>query len=250
MTGGPVLILGGRSDIGLAVARRFARAGHPIRLAVRNPAESEADKTDIELRFDVPVSLHRFDALEMDNIQDFLESLPEVPDVCVCAVGLLGDQDAASADPAQADLLLRTNFLGPALVLEALAARMAAALSQRGGRRVIIGISSVAGDRGRALNYWYGAAKAAFTTMLSGLRQKYARTDLRVVTVKPGFVATKMIAGLPTPAPLTAAPADVAERIYAASTSGAQVIYVGRIWALVMGVLKILPERIFMRLRF
>lgn len=247
---GPVLILGGRSDIGLAVARRFAKEGHPIQLAVRRPEESEADKTDIELRFDVPVSLHRFDALETDGFGDFLAGLPDMPEVCVCAVGLLGDQDAASADPAQAELLLRTNFLGPALALEAVAAWMIASASQDGGKRTLVGISSVAGDRGRALNYWYGAPKAAFTVMLSGLRQKYARTNLRVVTVKPGFVATKMIAGLPTPAPLTAAPADVADRIYAVCRSGPQVVYVGRIWAVVMGILKLLPERIFMRLRF
>lgn len=246
MSAGPVLILGGGSDIGLAIARRFARAGHPIVLAARRPEELEADRSDIAVRYEVPVTLQRFDALALDEVRAFLDGLSEVPEVVVCAVGLLGDQDTAARDPAHAALLLNTNFLGPAVALEAVAER----LSGAEGPRLIIGIGSVAGDRGRAANYWYGAAKAAFATMLSGLRQKYAGTNLSVVTLKPGYVATRMTEGMATPGPLTATPEQVAERAYTCAKSRGGVVYAGRIWWLVMTVIRLLPERLFMKLRF
>ena len=242
----PVLILGGSSDIGLAIARRFARAGHPIHLAARNPDALETDRSDIHVRFDVDVTLHRFDVLETDRIAAFFEAFPEIPGILVCTVGLLGDNDLAARDPRHAEFIANTNFLGPALAVQTAAALMA----KRSDRSLIIGIGSVAGDRGRAKNYWYGAGKAGFAAVLSGLRQTYARTSVDIVTIKPGFVDTRMIADLKTPALLTASAEDVADRAYGCLKSGNGVIYVGRIWRLVMAVVKFLPERIFVRLQF
>ncbi len=89
---------------------------------------------------------------------------------------------------------MRSNYEGPALILGLFAERMAGQ-----GRGTLVGVSSVAGDRGRATNYVYGSAKAGFTAFLSGLRNRLARQGVHVVTVKPGFVATRMTEGMDLP---------------------------------------------------
>ena len=244
MTEGSVLVLGGGSDIGLAVARAYAADGRAIRLAARRPEALEAEASDIGLRHGVEVTLHRFDALETDDLPAFVDGLPELPAIAVCAVGLLGDQAGAERDPALAARVMRSNYEGPALVLGILAERMEAR-----GSGVIVGISSVAGDRGRATNYVYGSAKAGFTAFLSGLRNRLAKKGVHVLTVKPGFVATRMTEGMDLPARLTATPEQVAERTLRAAASGSDEIHVLRIWWLVMAVIRAIPEPIFKRMR-
>src|SRR4051794_12389565 len=101
-------------------------------------------------------------------------------------------------------MLLRANFEGPALLLGLFAERFLAR-----GSGVLIGVSSVAGDRGRGSNYAYGAAMAGFTAFLSGLRNRLAPSGVKVLTVKPGFVRTRMTAGLKLPPLLTAEPEEV-----------------------------------------
>ncbi len=86
MTKPPVLILGARSDIGRAVAHAFASAGHPVQLAARDVDRLEADKTDMEVRYGVPVSLHLFDALATEKHAAFVEALPQLPEVAICVV--------------------------------------------------------------------------------------------------------------------------------------------------------------------
>jgi short-subunit dehydrogenase len=108
----------------------------------------------------------------------------------------------------------------------------------------------VAGDRGRGSNYLYGAAKAGFTAFLSGLRNRLAPKGLRVVTVKPGFVRTRMTADMKLPPVLTAEPQEVGRAIFdAAEKGGGDVIYVRWIWRPVMMVIRSIPERFFKRLR-
>jgi short-subunit dehydrogenase len=117
------------------------------------------------------------------------------------------------------------------------------------GSGTLIGISSVAGDRGRATNYAYGAAKAGFTAWLSGLRNRLAKRGVHVMTVLPGFVETRMTAGMDLPAKLTAKPAEVADAIYRGTQSGRNVIYVKPVWALIMAIIRNIPERVFKRLK-
>ena len=136
--------------------------------------------------------------------------------------------------------MMRSNYEGPAQILGLFAERMAAA-----GGGTLVGVSSVAGDRGRASNYVYGSAKAGFTAFLSGLRNRLAKQGVHVLTVKPGFVATRMTEGMDTPKPLTAAPDEVGEAVFRAVERGRDVIYVRPVWAGVMGVIRALPERVF-----
>ena len=173
-----------------------------------------------------------------------LGALDPLPDVAICVVGLLGDQIRSERDGAAAERVMRTNYVGPALLLGALAERFA----QRGSG-ILVGVSSVAGDRGRAANYVYGSAKAGFTAYLSGLRNRLARTGVHVVTVEPGFVRTRMTAGMDLPAGLTATPEEVAAAVARALRARRDVVYVRPIWRLIMLVVRSLPERVFKRLK-
>jgi short-subunit dehydrogenase len=239
-----VLILGARSDMALAIAHRFAKAGHPIQLAARRAEGLEAERTDMALRYNVDVTLHEFDALATESFAGFIDSLPVLPHVAVCAVGYMGEQEENEKDARAATQVLRANFEGPALILSELANRFAAR-----GSGTLVGISSVAGDRGRATNYVYGSAKAGFTAFLSGLRNRLAREGVHVLTVLPGFVATKMTEDLDLPEKLTAQPEEVAEAVHRAVSRGKNVIYVRRIWQLVMLIIRNIPEGIFKKLK-
>ncbi len=247
MTGpaqGAVLVLGARSDMGVAIAHRFARAGHPLWLAGRDVEAMAADAADIGLRHGVDTRTLAFDALDVAGHAAFVAALPAVPAVVVCCVGLLGDQAESQRDAAAASLVLRSNFEGPALALEALAEPMAAA-----GGGSIVGIGSVAGERGRASNYVYGAAKAGFAAYLSGLRNRLAGRGVQVLTVLPGYVATRMTAGMTLPPALTAQPAEVGEAVYRAVIAGRDVIHVRPVWGLIMAIIRALPETLFKRLK-
>ncbi|TCZ52263.1 SDR family oxidoreductase [Roseicella aquatilis] len=240
-----VLVLGGTSDIGRATALRYAEAGWAVQLAARDAAEGERVRADIATRTGVPVTLHRLDILDTAGFGAVLDGLPALPDTAVCVIGLLGEQARSEADPAEAARVMRSNFEGPALLLEALAARFAAR-----GRGTLVGVSSVAGDRGRASNYVYGAAKAGLTAYLAGMRHRLARLGVTVITVKPGFVRTRMTAGMPLPGPVTAAPREVAEAIFRADARGRpRSLYVRRVWWPIMTLIRLLPEPVFLRTR-
>ena len=235
-----ILILGARSDIARACAQHYAAEGYAVRLAARDIAPLKVDATDLHLRHRVAATTHRFDALDTAKFAAFIDGLPELPDVVLCAVGTMGDQSESQSNPEAAAIVLRSNFEGPALFLGMMAERF-----ETRGSGVVIGISSVAGDRGRASNYVYGAAKAGFTAFLSGLRNRFSRSAIKVITVKPGFVATKMTDGMDLNPRLTAQPEAVANAIWRAQAKGRDVVYVKPIWFVVMAIIHTLPERIF-----
>ena len=245
-TGKTLLVIGATSDIGRAVGLTYAMAGWDIQLAGRNLAAVQREADDIGTRSGASTSVYQFDILESSRFEAFCDALPTLPDTVVCVVGALGEQLRAERELDHATMILRTNFEGPALLLDLLAERFASR-----GSGTIIGISSVAGDRGRASNYVYGAAKAGFSAFLSGLRNRLASTGIRVLTVKPGFVRTRMTASMKLPPLLTAEPHEVADAIFAAAEEkkSRDVIYVRRLWWPLMLVIRSIPEPIFKRLR-
>jgi decaprenylphospho-beta-D-erythro-pentofuranosid-2-ulose 2-reductase len=240
MTKGAVLILGGRSDIGRAIARAFAAEGHPIWLAARNAETLEPENADLALRFGVEAQALEFDALATDGHEAFADGLPELPEIVVSVVGFMGDQAESETDIAKAATVMRSNYEGPASILAVFANRFEAR-----GSGVIVGISSVAGERGRATNYVYGSAKAGFTAFLSGLRNRLAKKGVHVLTVLPGFVATAMTEGMDLPAKLTAEPDELGRAVVRAVKARRNVIYVKPIWFVVMAVIRNIPEAIF-----
>ena len=244
MTKGTVLILGARSDIGMAIAHKFASAGHLVQLAARKAETLESNKSDIELRHRAVVELYEFDAIALETHAGFLENLSVLPDIAVCVVGYMGNQSESEQDTRAASLVMRSNYEGPANILAELANRFEAR-----GAGVLVGISSVAGERGRATNYVYGSAKAGFTAFLSGLRNRLAKQGIRVVTVLPGFVETAMTADLDLPAILTTTPDVVADHIYSAAFAKKDTIYAKPVWRLIMMIIRNIPEKLFKNMK-
>jgi short-subunit dehydrogenase len=239
-----LFVLGGSSDIGFAVASTYASEGWNIVLAVRDPSAGERNAKDLETRFGIEVQLITCDVCSENALQTLFSQITMLPDTVVSVVGSLGAQARTPSDPHSVTKTLRTNFEGPALLLEEFGCRMAAR-----GSGTIVGVSSVAGDRGRGSNYIYGSAKAGFTAFLSGLRNRLAKRAVHVLTVKPGFVRTRMTKGLSMIKVLTAEPSEVGKAIYhAAETGKKNIIYVKPIWRMIMMVINCIPEFIFKRL--
>ena len=239
-----LLILGGRSDIAKAVAHKFAGNGFNIYLAARNHQELERDVKDIEIRYQIKAQSVEFDVLDFNSHQAFYDSLQEKPFGVVCSVGYLGNQKKAELDFNEADKIIRTNYSGCVSMLSIIARDF-----EKRQTGVIIGISSVAGDRGRQSNYYYGSAKAGFSAYLSGLRNRLSKSNVPVLTVKPGFVDTKMTEGMGLPPLLTAQPEEVADDIYRAWEKRKDVVYTKWFWRWIMLVIKNIPELLFKKMK-
>ncbi|MEY9364622.1 decaprenylphospho-beta-D-erythro-pentofuranosid-2-ulose 2-reductase [Bradyrhizobium yuanmingense] len=240
-----VLVLGGSSDIGRATARAFAKAGYDVALAGRDVAALEPDAADLRARYNVEVGIHTFDVLDTASFEGFVAGLPALPDVVISIVGLLGVQESAQSDLVQATAIMRSNYEGPALIIGLFAEKFLGR-----GSGTLAGVSSVAGDRGRASNYVYGSAKAGFSAFLSGLRARASRGGVHVVTVKPGFVRTRMTEGMKLIGPLTVEAPVVGAAILRAVESKTDIVYVSGKWRLVMLIIRMLPEALFKKLKF
>ena len=241
--GGVALVIGATSDIGRAITRRLAAEMGVVQLAGRDVEGLEREARDIRVRTKASVTVHRCDVLEREGCVALANALEPLADVAVCVVGALGDQSRAERDARAAEDIIVVNYLGPALLLGALAERFEAR-----GAGTLVGVGSVAGDRGRASNYVYGSAKAGFAAFLSGLRHRLAGKGVHVVTVKPGYVRTRMTDGMDLPDVLTAEPDEVADAVLRAIRRRRGVVYVRRRWRLLMWVVRLIPERLFKRL--
>lgn len=239
-----ILILGATSDMAVAIARQLASEGYSITLAARSKERLTAMEGDLRVRSKAMVSSVYFDALDFESHQRFYDDLLEKPDIVICVFGMLGDQGEAQGSWKHAHDIINTNYTGAVSILNVIANDF-----ERRKKGMIIGISSVAGERGRQSNYIYGSAKAAFTAYLSGLRNRLYHHGVHVATVKPGFVRTKMIENISTPGLLTASPKKVAQRISKVIRSKNNTIYVLSVWRLVMLIIKLIPEGIFKRLK-
>lgn len=238
------LILGAASDIGIAIAEKFASEGYNIQLAARNASRLQPLQSDLAIKYSSRVSIHEFDALSFDTHATFFEELDPKPEVSVCVFGLLGENEKAVDDWDQASKIIHTNYTGAVSILNIIAKHYAA--KQEG---TIVGISSVAGERGRQSNYMYGSAKAGFTAYLSGLRNSLYHKKVHVVTVQPGFVFTKMTENISLPKMLTAKPEEVGEAVYNAVRSRKNVVFVKWFWRYIMLMIKNVPEVMFKKMK-
>ncbi len=238
-----ILIVGATSDIARATGLHFLEQGWHVALAGRDANALQAMAQDFSVRYGRPCSYHEFDAADALGAEKLWGQFDNSPDAILCAVGQLGDQEKARTDMQLAQSILTTNFTGLIPLLS-----MAAQTFEQRGHGAIIGISSVAGERGRASNYTYGAAKAGFTAYLSGLRNRLQKSNVQVVTVNPGFVATRMTENMQLPGILTAKPEQVAHDIYMALEKKKNVIYTRWFWRWIMLCIKIIPESVFKKL--
>jgi len=239
-----LLVLGARSDIGISVAYRFAKEGFNIQLAARNATRLQDSCSDINIRFNVLATFHEFNALDINSHEKFITSLPVLPDVVISTVGSLGKQSEDELDYKKTIEIIRTNFEGVVSILGSIANHF-----KERGSGTLIGISSVAGDRGKGSNYIYGSAKAGLSAFLSGLRNRLYPFNVEVITVKPGYVSTKMTSNLKLPKALTTEPKHVANNIYFAYKYKKNVIYITKMWEFIILIIKIIPENIFKKMK-
>ncbi len=238
-----ILIIGAKSDIAKAAAREYAKHGYDLYLAARNVSELDEFTNDIIARTERTVKTIELDILDYKSHQAFYDQLEEKPLGVISAIGYLGEQEKAESDFKEAQRIMDTNYTGVVSLFNIIADDF-----EKRKSGFIVGISSVAGDRGRMSNYIYGSAKAALTTYLSGLRNRLYDAQVHVLTVKPGFVATKMTEGMDLPEQLTAQPEEVAEDIYNAQQKNKDVLYVKWMWRWVMLIIKMIPEWKFKRM--
>ena len=238
-----VLIIGAKSDIAKEVARVYAKNGYNLYLASRQSEDLKDLANDIKIRSNVEVVLKEFDIAKFETHSDFYNALEPKPLGVIVAAGYMAEQKICENDWSETLNTINVNFTGAVSILNIVANDM-----EKNKNGFIVGISSVAGDRGRKANYIYGSSKAAFSAYLSGLRNRLFESKVQVLTVKPGFVATKMTAGLDLPEKLTANPEDVANDIYTAQQKSKDVLYTKGIWRLVMLIIKHIPEFIFKRM--
>src|SRR6266567_6537277 len=218
---GRVLLLGGTSEIGLAIlASLGAPASTEVLLAGRD--EQRLAAAAKELPFGAATVL--FDALAPETHQGVVEQIFDggPVDLVIAATGVLTAQDEVDREPMLAAQMIDTNFTSHVTTLLAAAARM-----RSQGFGTIVVLSSVAAIRPRRANFVYGAAKAGLDAFARGLSDALAGTGVRVVLVRPGFVTGRMTAGM-SPAPLASSPAEVGEAVAAALEGTAALVWVPR----------------------
>lgn len=238
------ILLGATSSMARALARALAERGDSLLLAGRDMDDLKRLASDCGARGAAETEAIAFDARKPETFGKLIEALARKEGMLNAAVfvGSMPDQEDIDSDPGLVDGVVADSFTGPARFLQ----MMAPLMEERGGGAVV-GVGSVAGDRGRVGNYVYGAAKAGFHTYLSGLRNRLGRSGAHVVTVKPGFVDTAMTWGIEGMF-LVAPPEKVAEDILKAVEKKRNVIYTPFFWRWIMLIIRSIPEPIFKKL--
>jgi len=241
-----VLVLGGGSEIAHATLRRLvAQRTNTIVLAARRPEELTGIAAELKKLGATRVETVRFDATDTASHEAFVDDVVDRVgdlDLVLVAFGVLGDQDQAERDGEAAAEIARVNYLGAVSVVTPLAARL-----REQGHGLIVALSTVAGERVRRSNFVYGSSKAGFDTFFQGLGDSLVGTGVRVMIVRPGFVHTKMTAGL-EPAPLATTADAVADAIVHGMERGSEVIWVPPALRFVMSGLRHVPRALFRKL--
>jgi decaprenylphospho-beta-D-erythro-pentofuranosid-2-ulose 2-reductase len=240
-----LLVLGGTSEIGLATARRLVE-GRTRRVVLAARDAARAEEAAEELRgLGATVDVIAFDARDFAShagvVDQAFDRLGDV-DCALVAFGVLGDQERLATDAAAAVEAVQANYVGAVSVSIPLAERM-----RRQGHGTIVVLSSVAGERARKSNFVYGSSKAGLDAFAQGLGDRLHGEGVRVMVVRPGFVRTKMTAGLDD-APLSTDADAVADTIAAGLRRGADTVWSPAPLRVVMSALRHLPRPIFRRL--
>ena len=241
-----VLVLGGRSEIGLAVARRLVGQGaRRVVLAARRSADLDTEDAMLRRAGATSVPRVEFDADDVASHGALLDqvSLRYGPlAVVVVAFGILGEQSRAERDAAHALAVVHTDYVAHVSILT----HLANLLREQGHGRLVV-FSSVAGIRVRRANYIYGSAKAGLDGFASGLADALAGSGVHLLLVRPGFVIGRMTKGM-RPAPLSSTPDQVADATVAALRRGRTVVWVPGALRALFAVLRLLPRPLWRRL--
>lgn len=239
-----VVIFGGRSEIGLEVAKRLA-PGATVLLVARRCGDLDREVAAVRAAGAAAVAVREFNADALVSHRPLIDSI--IDDfgpigTAVLAFGVLGDQTLAENDPAHAAAVLHTDFVAQASLLTVLATTMRAAGSGR-----IVAFSSIAGARVRRANYVYGSAKAGLEGFCNGLSDALHGSGVRLLVVKPGFVIGRMTQGM-KPAPLSSTPAQVADAVGRALRKGRNAVWVPAPMGMLAFAFRMTPRAIWRRM--
>ncbi|WP_137724226.1 SDR family NAD(P)-dependent oxidoreductase [Prescottella subtropica] len=241
---GSVLLLGGRSEIGLEVATRLA-PGRVVILAARRSGDLENEVAAVRDAGATEVHCVEFDADRVESHAAVLSQVVEAHGpigVAVLAFGILGDQARAEADAAHALAVVHTDYVAQISVLT----HLANLLRTRGSGQIVV-FSSVAGMRVRRANYVYGSAKAGLDGFASGLADALHGTGVRLLLVRPGFVIGRMTEGM-TPAPFSSTPQQVADAVAHGLRTGREKVWVPGLLRPIFFLVRLLPQAVWRRL--
>ena len=237
-------MLGGRSEIGLEVARRLAGSSKVV-LAARRSDDLDQQEEALRQAGAAEVARVEFDADDLGSHRRVLDEIVAKhgsPDVVVVAFGILGDQERAEAEAAHAVSIVHTDYVAHVNVLTELAN-----LLRVQGRGDLVVFSSVAGVRVRRANYVYGSAKAGLDGFAGGLADALHGTGVRLLLVRPGFVIGRMTEGM-SPAPFSSTPDQVADATVKALRRGRGEVWVPAVLRPVFFAMRLLPRTIWRRL--
>ncbi len=236
-----ILIVGASSDLAISCAKQFADNGYDLQLAGRDIDKIKESYAGFNYK-NISINFCKLDILDHKSFKKFIKELPEIPTIVLSAVGMLGNQSDNEKNINDSLEVLNSNFIGPSIFI----GELANAFELR-GYGTIIGISSIAGVRGRAKNYIYGSAKAGFTSYLSGLRNRLNKSNVHVLSVIPGYIDTKMIKDMNIPKFLLTSPDKISKKIF--SSMNKNIIYGSFFWMVVSKLLLLIPEFIFKKLK-
>jgi short-subunit dehydrogenase len=240
-----LVVLGGRSEIGLAVAERLVRsAPRIVVLAARRSADLGSERERLLAAGATGVEVVEFDASDLDGHAGVISAAFDgraVAEVLVC-FGVLGDQARAEDDPGHALEVVHIDYVAQVGVLT----RLAMVMRERRAGRIVV-FSSIAGARVRRANYVYGSAKAGLDGFATGLADALEGTGVSLTLVRPGFVVGRMTAGM-DPAPFSRTPDQVADAVVAGLDRGREVIWVPPILALVSALMSVVPRALWRRM--
>lgn len=241
---GSIVVLGGRSEIGLEVATRLC-AGRPVVLAARRADSLGAETEHVRRAGATDVVTVEFDGDRTDTHEALLTQIAEQHGplaVVVVAFGVLGDQEKAERDPREAMAIVHTDFVAQVSVLTTLANILRA----QGQGRIVV-FSSVAGVRVRRANYVYGAAKAGLDGFALGLADALHGSGVRLLVVRAGFVVGRMTTGM-TPAPLSQTPGEVADAVVRGLDRRRTLVWTHPGLRVMFGVARLVPPKLWRRM--
>lgn len=239
-----VLLLGGTSDIALAVVRRYATSRPPRVVLAARPGERRTAAAAELVELGCTVEEVDLEARDTgSHAATIKQSFAGGDiDVAVVAFGILGDAEQAWTDPDAALEMAEINYVAPVHLGVLLSAAF-----RRQGHGTIVALSSVAGERVRRSNFMYGSTKAGMDGFYLGLGEALRDEDVRVLVVRPGFVKSKMTEGVEE-APLAVTPEQVAEAVVAGVREKRELIWVPPLFRAVMSGLRHVPRPLFRKL--
>jgi len=230
-----ILIIGGNSDIGYATGKIFAQNKYNIHLASRNILNLKIKKKEIENLYDVDCKISFLDIENKKDINNFFIENSESPNIILIATGLLSTKSKNN------NQILNVNYLCPVMFIDKSIIKYKAQKKLN----TIIGISSVAGDRGKKNSDIYSSSKSTFSSYLNQLGQKLRPNGIHVMTVKPGWVKTKMTKNIKLPKIMTTNVNLVGNKIFNAYKNKKNILYVPSYWSVIMFFYKMIPEILF-----